>query len=57
MITYDYNEDTKKYSFEGLSTDSKPTTTEYPDLTNGSSFLEMDTKDVKFYNETGATWV
>ncbi len=44
--------------FKGLSTDQKPTGT-YNDtvIENGSSFFEMDTQTVKFYNETTESWV
>lgn len=46
------------YSFTGLSTDTKPTTTyKNTQIQNGSQFLEMDTGKVYMYNETGHTWV
>ena len=44
-----------KVSFQelaGLSTDTKPT----DGLATGSSFLEVDTSDVYFYDEVGQTW-
>lgn len=36
----------------GLSTDTKPTA----GIATGSSFLEVDTSDVYFYDEYGAEW-
>lgn len=47
-----------QFEFKGLSTDQKPTGT-YNDtvIENGSSFFEMDTQTVKFYNETTESWV
>lgn len=47
-----------QFEFKGLSTDQKPTGT-YDDtvIENGSSFFEMDTQTVKFYNETTESWV
>ena len=36
----------------GLSTDTKPTA----GIATGSSFLEVDTSDVYFFDETGAEW-
>ena len=47
-----------QFEFKGLSTDQKPTGT-YDDtvIENGSSFFEMDTQAVKFYNETTESWV
>lgn len=47
-----------QFEFKGLSTDQKPTGT-YIDtvIENGSSFFEMDTQTVKFYNETTESWV
>lgn len=62
MITLD--ETPKKMSggayemgFTGLSTDDKPTGT-YDDkrIANGSSYLEVDTHTVYFYDEEGAQW-
>lgn len=49
-------------SFSGLSTDEKPTKTyEYKGkvlgIANGSSFFEMNTKSLKFYDESSDTWV
>ena len=36
----------------GLSTDTKPT-----GFATGSSFFEVDTSDVYFYDEAGKTWI
>lgn len=46
------------FSFKGLSTDTKPTG-EYMGKTiaNGSSFFEMDTKKVVFYDGASETWI
>ena len=46
------------FSFKGLSTDSKPTD-EYMGKTiaNGSSFFEIDTQDIKFYDADSQSWV
>lgn len=41
------------YDIAGLSADSKPVT---EDVGNGSSFIEMDTSKVYFYDEAGHTW-
>lgn len=61
-----YNEPTSPnkavLSLKGLSSDTKPTVT-FEDATNkyeianGSSFFEMDTQEVKFYNESANVWV
>ena len=57
MVTFEYDNNTHKYDFECLSTDTKPNTTSYPDLTNGSTLMEMDTKTLYFWNAAGETWV
>ena len=41
------------WDLRGLSTDTKPTDAFIP---NGSSFLEMDTGDVYFWDSTAGTW-
>ena len=38
----------------GLSTDTKPTGTT---IATGSTFMEVDTGSVYFYNEANQTWV
>lgn len=57
MVTYSYNADTRKYHFDGLAADTKPTKTDIPDLTNGSEFFEMDTPDTKYYDAENDQWV
>jgi hypothetical protein len=49
---------TYEFSFTGLSTDEKPTGI-YRNfkIANGSTFLEMDTQKISFYDEEGQTWV
>lgn len=41
------------YEMAGLSMDSKPVTA---DVGNGSSFIEMDTSKVYFYDEANSQW-
>lgn len=61
MVTFN-NEPRKteefKYEFEGKSTDTKPTVT-YAGrkIKNGSSFFEIDTQNVKFYDADTEAWV
>lgn len=68
MITLDETPKKKhngkfEVSLSGLSTDSKPTVNYVADdgtsipLGNGSSFMELDTKAIKFYDEEHNTWV
>ena len=45
---------TVEAEFYGLSTDSKPVDEGIP---NGSSFFEMDTFKVYFFNKTTKTWI
>ena len=58
MITVDKSDVNEPLSFKGLSTDTKPTV-KYGSLPilNGSSFLEMDTQDVYFYDGATNTWL
>lgn len=45
------------FAFNGLSTDTKPTIEmDGIQIGNGSSFLEIDTKDMKFYDGESNTW-
>lgn len=45
-------------SFKGLAADTKPTVTfEGLKILNGSSFMEMDTKKLFFYDEENSQWV
>ena len=46
-----------QYDFEGLSTDEKPTLADNPNMKNGSSFFELDTKKIYFWDATNETWV
>ena len=50
--------DEEVFSFKGLSTDSKPTG-EYmgKNIANGSSFFELNTQDIKFYDADSQDWV
>lgn len=42
------------HEFSGLSTDTKPTGT---DIATGSTFVEVDTGDVYFFDEESNTWL
>lgn len=55
--TQQYNNEADNIEFYGLSTDTKPTG-KYGSrvIGNGSSFFEMDTQDVYFYDEDSETW-
>lgn len=47
-----------KFELSGLSTDTKPTGTfAGKTIANGSSFFEMDTQNVKFYDAENDVWV
>lgn len=58
MITLSKDDTTNELSFKGLSTDTKPTEN-YDSLaiTNGSTFFEMDTQEVYFYDGDTDTWL
>lgn len=57
MITMTKNTQENTISFKGLSTDLKPTGTfQGLKIPNGSSFLEIDTQNVSFYDEENETW-
>lgn len=58
MITLSKNDVTEELSFKGLSTDTKPTV-KFNDLkiVNGSTFFEMDTQDVYFYDGGSDSWL
>lgn len=43
-------------NFRGLSTDQKPTEWNGEPIGNGSSFFEIDTQEVKFFDATSSTW-
>lgn len=61
MITYDVEKqigELAKLSFQGLSTDTKPTQAHDGfSMMNGCSFFEMDTQDVYFYDGNTNTWL
>ena len=59
MITNDIGyQNAIKVNLNGLSTDEKPTGTyEGRKIANGSTFFEMDTQNVKFYNAANDTCV
>ena len=60
MVTYtkvEVKTNLALFSFSGLSTDTKPTgTIDGIQIGNGSTFLEMDTKDLKFYDDANDLW-
>lgn len=58
MITLVKDDTTNELSFKGLSTDTKPTV-KYDDLKiiNGSTFFEMDTQEVYFYDGDTDDWL
>lgn len=63
MVTLDSTPELKHggtyaMAFKGLSTDTKPVERyEKLKIANGSSFMEIDTKSLKFYDEEGEQWV
>lgn len=60
MITFSgvsKTESTYEYSFKGMSDDTKPLIADFPKMQNGSTFLEMDTKKLYFYNADNDEWV
>lgn len=58
MITLVKDDTTNELSFKGLSTDTKPTV-KYDDLEiiNGSTFFEMDTQQIFFYDGDTDDWL
>jgi hypothetical protein len=58
MVTLSKDDTTNELSFKGLSTDTKPTVN-YNSLkiTNGSTFFQMDTQEVYFYDEATESWL
>lgn len=58
MVTLDKSDVNEPLSFKGLSTDTKPTV-KYGNLPilNGSTFFEMDTQEVYFYNGATDSWL
>lgn len=58
MITLDKSDVNEPLSFKGLSTDSKPTVKfDSLPILNGSSFFEMDTQEVYFYDGATDSWL
>lgn len=43
--------------FRGLSTDTKPTTLNDEDINNGSTFIEIDTGKIYFYDLDSKEWM
>lgn len=58
MVTLSKDDTTNELSFKGLSTDTKPTVN-YNSLkiTNGSTFFQMDTQEVYFYDGATESWL
>lgn len=59
MISYDNVPQTGgvKYSFYGLSSDTKPTgSVDGEVILNGSTFYEMDTKKVSMFDQENQIW-
>lgn len=57
MVTFTKNTQENILSFKGLSTDEKPTGSFHGlKIPNGSSFLEIDTQNMVFYDEENARW-
>lgn len=50
------NEKKKDVEIRGLSTDTKPSIEDLPDLTNGSVFIEIDTGKIYFYDAENNLW-
>lgn len=61
MISVTFNDmagDKAEMSFKGLSTDTKPTGTYGGrEIMNGSSFFEIDTQNLAFYDGSTDTWL
>lgn len=57
MVTLTKNTQENLFSFKGLSTDTKPTDKfQGLEIPNGSSFLEIDTQNMVFYDAENKTW-
>lgn len=50
-------QDVNSASFKGLSTDTKPLDSATSDIPNGSSFFEMDTFNVYFFDKANNQWI
>lgn len=61
MISYEVKAQTvdkSEFSFKGLSTDTKPTVEhDGINIANGSTFFEMDTQEVYFYDGATDDWL
>lgn len=58
MVTLDKSDVNEPLSFKGLSTDTKPTVKFYSlPILNGSTFFEMDTQEVYFYDGDADDWL
>lgn len=58
MVTVDKSSMNEPLSFKGLSGDTKPTVKwGSSPILNGSTFLEMDTQEVYFYDGGTDTWL
>ena len=58
MVTVDKSSMNEPLSFKGLSSDTKPTVKwDSSPILNGSTFLEMDTQEVYFYDGGTDTWL
>lgn len=56
MVTNSNTDDSTQWTgwdLRGLSSDSKPTDSQVP---NGSTFIEMDTKDVYIFDKQNTQW-
>lgn len=57
MVTITKNTQENTLSFKGLSTDTKPVETfQGLEIPNGSSFFEIDTQNMVFYDAENKTW-
>lgn len=58
MITLNMTDTSDDLRFKGLSTDTKPTVKfKSIPITNGSSFFELDTQEVYFYDGSTDSWL
>ena len=60
MVTYtgvSKTNDDYVYTFHGLSTDDKPTLEQFPEMKNGSKFIEMDTKTLSYWDAENEDWI
>ena len=60
MVTANRNDGNNRranFTFYGKSTDTKPTGKFHgTEIENGSAFLEIDTQNVAFYDESAKAW-